>query len=155
MIPHSWILKCLDMFGIVGNVKQFITDSVSKWKVELTSLGESLGDVPIGRGIFQADSLSPLLFVLCMVPVTLILRTTKACYEWGNREFQINHLLLMDDLKLFGIDHDQTDSLIKTVHVCSTDIGMEFGLKKCTIQYNRYTGSPLGSFQSLFTNIYS
>ena len=46
------ILECLDMFGIAGNVKLFIMDSMSKWKVELTSVGESLGAVPIRRGIF-------------------------------------------------------------------------------------------------------
>ena len=133
MIPHSWILECLDIFGVARNVKQFITDSMSKWKVELTSMGESLGDVSIKRGIFQGDSLSPLLFVLCMVPLTLILRKTKACYKWGNKEFKINHLLFMDDLKLFGKDLDQIDSLVQTVHIFSTDIGMEFGLKKCGV----------------------
>ena len=71
MIPNSWILECLDMFSIAGNVKQYITDSMSKWKIELTSLGESLRDVCIRRGIFQGDSLSPLLFVLRMVQLTL------------------------------------------------------------------------------------
>ena len=40
------------MFGIAGNVKQFVMESVSKWKVELTSVGESLGNVSIRRGIF-------------------------------------------------------------------------------------------------------
>ena len=114
----------MDMFGIAGNVKQFITDSMSKWKVELTSVGERMGDVPIRRGSFQGDSLSPLLFVLCMVPLTLILRKTKACCEWGNKEFKINHLLFMDGLKLFGKNHDQIDSLTKTIHIFNTDIGM-------------------------------
>ena len=78
MIPHTWIHECLDMFGIAGNVKQFIMNSMSKWKVEFTSMGESLGDVPISCGIFQGDSLSPPLLVLCIVRLTLILRKTKA-----------------------------------------------------------------------------
>ena len=88
-------------------MKQFITASVSKWKVELTSVGEilSLGNVPIKRSISQGDSLS----------LTLVLRKTKACYEWGNKEFKINHLLFMDDLKHFGKAHDQIDSLIYSV----------------------------------------
>ena len=37
----------------------------------------------------------------------------------------------MDDLKLFGKNEEQIDSLVKTVHVFSKDIGMEFGIKKC------------------------
>ena len=37
----------------------------------------------------------------------------------------------MDDLKLFGKNEEQIDSLVKTVQIFSKDIGMEFGIKKC------------------------
>ena len=39
----------------------------------------------------------------------------------------------MDDLKLFSKSEEQMDTLVKTVHIFSTDIGMEFGTKKCGI----------------------
>lgn len=42
----------------------------------------------------------------------------------------INHLLFMDDLKLYGKDEGQIDLLVKTVHIFSEDTGMEFGIKK-------------------------
>ena len=61
-----------------------------------------------------------------------MLRRSRACYEWGGHEFQINHLLFMDDLKLFAKSYEQIDSLVQTVHTFSIDIGMEFGIKKCT-----------------------
>ena len=62
-----------------------------------------------------------------------MLRRSKAGYEWGEREFKINHLLLMDDLKLFGKSYEQTESLVQTVHTFSIDVGMEFGIKKCGV----------------------
>ena len=133
MVPHSWIIECLELFGIAVNVIKFMSDSMRSWKLELTSSGESLGDVDIQRGIFQGDSLSPLLFVLCMIPLTLTLRKVAASYEWGNKEFRINHLLFMDDLKLFAKNQDQIDSLVQTVHLFSEDIGMQFGLNKCGV----------------------
>ena len=37
---------------------------MANWKTVLTSGGTDLGQVDIRRGIFQGDSLSPLLFVL-------------------------------------------------------------------------------------------
>ena len=37
------------------------------------SNGEGLGEVDVKRGIFQEGSLSPLLFVLNMVPLSLTL----------------------------------------------------------------------------------
>ena len=93
MVPYSWIGECLEMSGIAVNVRQFLLSSMKKWKTELTSCGQQLGVDNINRGIFQGDSLSPLLFVLCMVPVSLVLRRSRAGYEWGGREFKIKRLL--------------------------------------------------------------
>ena len=39
----------------------------------------------------------------------------------------------MDDLKLFSKSKEQMDTLVRTVYVFSTDIGMELGMKKCGI----------------------
>ena len=39
----------------------------------------------------------------------------------------------MDDLKLYSKSAEQIDSLTQTTHIFSTDIGMEFGIKKCGV----------------------
>ena len=85
------------------------------------------------RGIFQGDSLSPLLFVLSMVRLSLILRKVNAAYDWGKKECKVNHLLFMDDMKLYAKNEDPLSMLIRTVHMFSNDIGMEFGMKKCDV----------------------
>ena len=46
----------------------------------------------------------------------------------NNREHTLNHLLFMDNLKLFAKSKEYTDSLAQTVFRCSKDIGMEFGI---------------------------
>ena len=43
---------------------------------------------------------------------------------------RINHLLFMDDLKLFAKNEKEIDSLVQTVRIFSDDIGMKFGLEK-------------------------
>ena len=68
-----------------------------------------------------------------MVPLTWLLRRAKASYEWGNKGFKLNHLLLMDDRKLLVKSKNQIDSLVETVHLFSEDIGMQFGIKKCGV----------------------
>ena len=75
----------------------------------------------------------PLLFMLSIVPLSLILKKVNACYKWGKREYKLNHLLFMDDLKLHAKSAKQANTLVRTVYVFSTDIGMEFGIKKCGI----------------------
>ena len=132
MVPHSWIIECLEMFGIAENVKKFLTDSMKTGITELTSSGERLGVIHIRRGIFQGDSLSSPLFVLFIIPLTLILRKSTAGYDIA-KEYKVNVLLFMDDLKLFGKSEDQIDLLAQTVQLFSEDIGMEFGLNKCGV----------------------
>ena len=88
-----------------------------------------LCEVKVNRGNFQGDSLSPLIFVISIIPLSL--RKLKASYEWGRKEFKLNNLLFMDDLKIFGKSDNQIDSLIQTVFAFSGDISMEFRLKKC------------------------
>ena len=46
------------------------------------------------------------------------------------KEYKLNHLLFMDDLKLFSKSEEQMDTLVRTVHVFNTDIRMEFVMKK-------------------------
>ena len=68
-----------------------------------------------------------------MILLSLLLRKVKASYEWGRKEFKLNHPLFMDDLKLFGKSDDQVDSLVQTLFIFSEDIGLEFGLNKCGV----------------------
>ena len=92
-----------------------------------------LGEVEIKRCIFQGDSLSPLVFVLTLIPFSLILRKMKAAYEFSESKEKINHLLFMDDLKLYSRSEKGLDSLVETVRVFSEVIRMEFGIEVCCV----------------------
>ena len=133
MVPHSWILETLGMIKIAGNVERLLERSMDNWKTILTNNGETLGEVCIKRGIFQGDSLSPLLFIVAMIPLTLLLRKEPIGYQFGNNRRRVNHLLFMDDLKLFGKNKDELEKLCHLVFTFSKDIGMEFGMEKCAI----------------------
>ena len=74
MIPHSWILESLGLVQVSENIVEFIRKSMKNLNTNLTSCGEYLANVNIRRDIFQGDSLSPLLFVICMIPLDQILR---------------------------------------------------------------------------------
>ena len=132
MVPHSWILECLILFGAAENIRSLLENSMMSWQTELTSNGQTLGTVSIKRCIFQGDSLSPLLFVVTMIPLTLILRKCEASYQYTNST-KLNHLLFMDDLKLYARNENQLDSPVQTVRIISKDIGMKFGIKKCAV----------------------
>ena len=126
MVPHLWIIECFDLFGVAENIKSLLVNSMEKWKVMPCSGKSELGEVEIKPGIFQGDSLSPLVFVLALIPLSMIFRKAKTAYEFSESKEKINHFLFMDDLKLYSRREKQT------VCVFSEDIGgMEFGIEKC------------------------
>ena len=92
-----------------------------------------LVEVELKREIFQGDSIFPLVFVLALIPLSLILRKAKEAYEFSESKEKINNLLLMDDLKFYSRSKKGLDSLVQTVCVFSEDIGMEFGIEKCAM----------------------
>ena len=122
MVPYLRIIECLDLFGVAENIKSLLVNSMEKWKVMLCSGNSELGEVEIKQGIFQEDSFSPLVFLLALIPLSLILRKAKAAYEFSGSKEKINNLLFMDDLKLYSRSEKRLDSLVQTVRVFSEDI---------------------------------
>ena len=117
------------MLGISDDIRQFLKVAMNSWNTLLTVNGQILGQVRIQRGIFQGDSLSPLLFVAALIPLTIILK--QLGYQISKNTAKISHLLYMDDLKLYGKSTAELESLLNSVRTFSNDISMEFGLDKC------------------------
>ena len=111
LVPYSWILQSLRIIGAAENMVRLLENSTKNWKTQLTANGADLGTVQIKRGIFQGDSLSPLLFLTSLIPVAIILRSLKQGYSL-DKKTKINHLLYMDDLKLHGKRNNEIDTLI-------------------------------------------
>ena len=123
----------MTMFGVADNMTNLLENSMEQWNTELIPGGESLGHVEIKQGIFQGDSLSPLLFISALILLTIVLRKIKAGYDLGKGIGIINHLLFMDDLKQYGKSEEQIDTLVQSVRIVSSDMCMEFGVSKCAI----------------------
>ena len=141
-VPHSWLIRCLDLYKINAPIKNFLATQMKKWKMNITlkhANGDmQIPDVKIRRGIFQGDSLSPLLFCIAIDPLSKIIKKENIGYSLSRSRKKtdqamelISHLLFMDDLKLYAGNEKGLDILIRKVHAFSRDIGMEFGLEKC------------------------
>jgi len=132
-LPHTWILKAMEIYKISPIVINFMKTSMDYWKTTLvlTHMEGSMTTRPIHirNGIFQGDSLSPLLFCLCMAPLSRMLNDTGHGYEIQGQK--VTHLFYMDDLKTFAKNDNQQESLLQTVKKFSDDVNMQFGLDKC------------------------
>ena len=70
-------------------------------RVEYTAGGRILAVAKIQKGIFQRDALSPLLFIIDMMPLNQTHRKCTAGYNLSRSQKKINHLMNMDSIKLF------------------------------------------------------
>ena len=102
MVPHSWMIKSLELVGAAKNIVNLLKETMKKRKTNLICSNTDLGAVKINRGIFPGDSWSPLLFVVSLLPLTLALRKMKQGCSFGKGKSKLSQLLFMDDLKLYS-----------------------------------------------------
>ena len=129
MVPKSRIIDCLKMYKISGEFIKCIENTLENWRVELKAGEKCLPEVKI----FQGDALSPLLFVITMMPFNHIHRKCTGRYKLYQSQEKINHLTYMDDIKLFSKKHKELETLKQTVRICSDDIGKDFSIENGAI----------------------
>ena len=62
-----------------------------------------------------------------------MLRRLKQGYSFGKGRPRLNHLLFLDDLKLFGSSESDISSLVRTTKLVTEDMGMSFDIDKCGV----------------------
>ena len=84
------------------------------------------------NGIFQGDTLSVLLFVLSLNPLSFLLQNLEG-YSYGtSRNHTQMHNFFVDDLKLYASSISILKKQLDLVTTFSNDIGMKFDQDKCT-----------------------
>ena len=125
-------------------VINFTVKTMKTSRVELTASEKSLAGAKIQRGIFQGDVLSPLLSIIAMMPLNHILRKCIAGYKFSKSQEKINHLMYMNDTKLFAKNEKELETLIHAVRIYSQDTGIELGIGKCSISNKKRQTTPNG-----------
>ena len=97
--------------------------------------------IQIRRGIFQGDSLSPLLFCIALITLTNKLNRADCGYQVHGTERKISHLLYMDDLKLLGRNENDLKNEIKIVHTMKKRFKYEFWFRKMCKNMFKEVGS--------------
>ena len=97
-VPYEWMLRSLELFKVSPRVVGFQKHNMKNWKIKLILTHES--GTLMSDNIFQGDSLSPLLFCISLIPLSLELNSSGYGYKIGTE--WITHLLYMDDLNLYA-----------------------------------------------------
>ena len=133
-VPHSWMSESLRLAKVPNLMINAIESLTKTWTTNVCINGENDSYVSkYLKGIFQGDSLSVLLFILSLNPMSFLLNKLKgyAFGKNGNRNEDITHLFFIDDLKLFATNMSSAKTLLDLVTTFSQDIGMKFEESKC------------------------
>ena len=123
----------LKMYKTSHEVINFIEKAMQTWRVELTAGGRSITETKIQRCIFQGNSPSLLPFIIAMTPLNHLLWKCTAGYKLSRSQDKNNHLMYIDDVRLFAKNEKELKTLIHAVRIYIQDMAMEFGIEKFTM----------------------
>jgi hypothetical protein len=143
-IPHEWQIRCFEICQIDKHVINILQQLQSIWRTRLEVQRNGGTDkstwIKFKRGFFQGDSLSPIGFCICEIPIGIQLEKFS-WYMMGapkQRDTKVNHFNYIDDLKVVETSVEELHQSNEIVTQMSHDIGMRFGVTKCAeIIYRR------------------
>ena len=84
------------------------------------------------RGILQGDTLSLILFVLSVNPLSFLLNKYEGYKSTTvGEDKNITHLFFVDDVKLYAASMAKIIMMLELVTQFSSDTSMNFGISKC------------------------
>jgi hypothetical protein len=131
-VSHKYLLECLRKLNIAPWIAKLVEQSTRRWKLEIKSNGETVLHKKVERGILQGDSLSPMLFVLCMDPLS---RRLNGIYPMlkvpgENNAHLTNHLLFVDDLKLLAKSEEVVEKMVQETEGFFAKVGLKMNKAK-------------------------
>ena len=129
-VPHSWLIYALKLAKVPPDIINAISNLTDCWYTILNLQGknESLMSEVIRflKGIFQGNSLSVLLFVLALNPLSSFTLKKEKGYLLGKRKIvKHTHNFFVDDLELSATNRATLMKRLDIVTTFSEDIGME------------------------------
>jgi len=127
-LDHRYLRDVMNAMCLPEYVQNFVARSMQLQQVNLHLAGKMIGTVKIESGIVQGDSLSPLLFVLAMEPISKILNSKHDVVQTG--QLARNHLIFVDDIKLIAETDAELDRMCLTAGDCLERMGFVMNREK-------------------------
>jgi len=137
-VPHQWLKDMLEAVKAPRNVVRTVRQVMGMWRTNFMISGkpEQTFELQLRRGVFQGDSLSPLLFCLAIAPISYALERT-AGIKCNGLIRPLTHLFFVDDLKIYAAGEGSLKRAMEVMDKSSRATGMALGLQKCGVAHMR------------------
>ena len=132
------LIQSLHLAKLPEDLIRAIEHLTSQWSTVLHLKGEEeviVSDIIyFVKEIFQGDSLSVLLFILSVDPLSFLLHKLQGYACGKHKNYNVTHNFFVDDLKLYASSVKTAKKQLDLVTEFSKDTGMTFGDDKCAYQ---------------------
>ena len=144
-VEHTYLIECIERLNFPPWVAKFLRATIKRWQLEIKLENVTILEKKIERGILQGDSLSPLLFVLCMDPLSRKLNSAfpKVAIKTEGDHYVMNHLLFIDDLKLFSESEEVLGKMMAETEMFFEVVGLEMNRAKSATNCGVCEGSTV------------
>ena len=136
LVSHKLLPGIMTHVGAPPWLTQLVMGVATKWATrnEIQAGKKVSQSTPVSyqRGLFQGDSLAPVLFVLATAPMGYALELESKGYKLHSGE-TAKYLLYVDDLKVHAASEADIKHTIDVVDRLTNSLGMELGYTKCVI----------------------
>ena len=130
LVSHKLLPGIMTRVGAPPWLTQLVTGAATKWatRYEIRAGKKVSRSTPVSyrRGLFQGDSLAPVLFVLATAPMGYALEAETKGYRLRSGE-TVKYLLYVDDLKVYASSETDIKHTIDVVDRVTNSLGMELG----------------------------
>lgn len=141
-IAHSYLRWVLESVNTPKKLGTILERLMSSWVTRLEIGGPNAkgkkrsAPIKVLNGIFQGDSLSPTLFILCVAPLSYAIdKAVRPCRSSTGRSkgigFELGHQFYVDDLKLYARTPEELELKLTAAAEASTAIGLSLNIGKC------------------------
>ncbi|VDK49356.1 unnamed protein product [Cylicostephanus goldi] len=146
-ISHQALLWCLRQWQLSPSIVNLLEKLIKCQKVryfgKVANQQVSSKPLSVRNGLMQGDSLSPLLFVMVIAPVSYWIRNNIHPYEartapntqsMRNDRLRLSHIFYMDDLKVYANCWEQLLKAKQGIEKVAAELGLAMNAAKCAIK---------------------
>jgi hypothetical protein len=130
-VPHVWLRKCLEIHRVPEEIRSIIDRLMQKWSTCIFyDFPKKTRSIQIQNGIFQGDSLCPVLFCLALNPISIMIQDWNSGYKIKKVNLTFTHSMFIDDIKIYSTTQEKLNDVINLVKQALLDIGLHINEKK-------------------------